>query len=315
MTQDWSALADPSSLDLPAWRQTLPTLNERLLAEIWTNTHGLSARQADLMLHLARSGGEPEVFFSAVGEYVSALSKGAPAELLERIDSLLRSFHDLSRDLRATFDGPEQLLVTPAASRGIAYYTGITFEIHTGSTQTAYSDVCGGGRYSGLHRWLYDRAGRTEALRRGDPSPPTKPSSDLAAALTGVGFAFGVERLDAALRDQQAIRPRPDVYIVVEDAAFVRRGFQAATRLRARGLSVVSELPTARYTVRDLTTQLGAASRAGGRGARYALIFGTPEDRSGLVGLKDLETCTQTTMTLAEAEAQLERACTDGSPR
>jgi histidyl-tRNA synthetase len=315
MTQDWSALADPSSLDLHAWRQTLPTLNERLLAEIWTTTHGLSARQADLLLHLARSAGEPEVFFSAVGEYVSALSKGAPAELLERIDSLLGSFHDLSRDLRTTFDGPEQLLVTPAASRGIAYYTGVTFEIHTGSTRTAYSNVCGGGRYSGLHRWLYDRAGQTEALRRGDPRPSTKPSRDLAAALTGVGFAFGVERLDAALRDQQALRPRPDVYIVVQDAAFVRRGFQTATRLRARGLSVVSELPTARYTVRDLNTQLGAASRAGGRGARYALIFGTQEDRSGLVSLKDLETRTQTTMTLAEAEAQLGRACTDGSSR
>ena len=90
---------------------------------------------------------------------------------------------------------------------------------------------------------------------------------------------------------------------------------EARMPLGARGLAVVCELPTARYTVRDLASQLGAASRAGGRGARYALIFGTQEDRSGQVSLKDLEAQTQTTITLAEAEAMLEQAFADGRLR
>ncbi len=315
LAREWPELADPSALDLDQWRSRLPLLNERLLAETWTCSHGLSADHADLLLHLARSAGEPERFFAAVGEYVSALSEQAPEGLLDRIDGLLGSFHDLSRDLRATVDGPLQLVVTPAASRGIAYYTGITFEIHTGSTGTAYSNVCGGGRYSDLHRWLYDRAARTDALRRGVPYVPTRLSRELSSALTGVGFAFGVERLDAALQSQKARRPRPHVYVVIQDAAFVRRAFQSANRLRAKGLSVICELPTARYTVRDLAAQMGAASRAGGRGARYALIFGTLEDRSNEVGLKNLDTRTQSALSLAAAEAQLLQDCAEGSLR
>ena len=302
---DWPELVSPDSLDLDHWRTRLPLLNERLLADVWSTAHGLPTHRIDALLGLARSAGEPEAFFSAVGRYVEALAPGAPAELLERIDRQLGSFHELTRDLRAVVDGPLDLVVTPAASRGIAYYTGITFEIHTASTRTAYSDVCGGGRYSGLHRWLYDRAARTAAFQAGHDRPTPAVSRELAEALTGVGFAFGIERLDTALHDQRPLRPRPDVYVVVQDAAFARRAFHTAGRLRSAGLSVVCELPTARYTVRDLSTQLGAATRAGGRGARHALIFGTDEDRAGQVALKDLDSRTQRTLTLAEAEAHL----------
>ena len=106
LAREWPELADPQSIDLDGWRTLLPELNERLLVETWTCTHGLPKEHAQLLLHLAQSAGEPERFFKAVGTYLSALSGEAPAELLQRIDGQLGSFHDLSRDLRATFDGP-----------------------------------------------------------------------------------------------------------------------------------------------------------------------------------------------------------------
>jgi histidyl-tRNA synthetase len=310
----WPELVEPDTLDLAQWRARLPDLNERLLRETWSAYHGLSARRADLLLHLARSAGAPEPFFAAVGQYVEALADGASSELLDRIDSLLGSFHNLTRDLRATVDGPLDLLVTPAASRGIAYYTGITFEIHTSATKSAYSDICGGGRYSDLHRWLYDRAGQTDAFRSGTVWERPTLSRELADSLTGVGFAFGVERIDAALHHLEPLRPRPDVYVVVQDAAFARAAFQSASRLRAAGLSVTCELPTSRYTVRDLATQLGAAAHAGGRGAHHALIFGIDEHREGKVGLKNLDTRAQTTLSLTDAETRLVASRAHGTP-
>lgn len=305
MARDWSALVEPDALSLSDWRTRLPDLQERLLAEIWTRTHGVSDHHIDALLGLARSSGPPDAFFGAVARYVEAMSAHAPVELLDRVDRQLAAFHDLTRDLRAVTDSSLDLTVTPAASRGIAYYTGITFEIHTGATNTAYSAVCGGGRYSGLHRWLHNRAARTAALRRGDRGPVPALSRELTDTLTGVGFAFGVERLDAALREQQAVRARPDAYVVVRDTASVRPAFQAASRLRRAGLAVVCELPTARYTVRDLPAQLDSASKAGGRGARYALVFGTDEVRRDNVDLQDLDAQTARSLPLAEAEAWL----------
>jgi ATP phosphoribosyltransferase regulatory subunit HisZ len=305
LATDWPELADPAALDLNAWRSRLPVLNERLLAETWSKTHGVSNKNIEALIRLAQSGGDPESFFSAVGHYVESLAEGASPELLDRIDGQLGAFHDLTRDLRTALDSPIDLVVTPAASRGIAYYTGITFEIHTAATRTAYSNVCGGGRYSGLHRWLYERASHTAALRRGEVLPTAPLNRDISESLTGVGFAYGIERLDAALQDQNAKRPRPDVYVVVEDAAFVRRAFHTASRLRSAGLAVICELPTARYTVRDLQVQLAAARRAGGRGARHALIFGTADDRQGHVSVTTLDSGTQQTLHLAEAEAWL----------
>jgi len=313
VTADWPELADPDSLDLDAWRERLPVLNERLLAETWSKTHGVSHKSIEALIRLAQSGGDPESFFSAVGRYVESLADGASPELLERIDGQVGAFHDLTRDLRTALDSPLDLVVTAAASRGIAYYTGITFEIHTAATRTAYSNVCGGGRYSGLHRWLYERATHTAALRRGEPLPTDPLNRDISESLTGVGFAFGIERLDAALQDQNAKRPRPDVYVVVEDAAFVRRAFHTASRLRRAGLSVICELPTARYTVRGLQIQLASARSAGGRGAHHALIFGSENDRQGQVAVMTLDSGTQHTLHLAEAEAWLLAAASPGA--
>ena len=312
MQRNWFALLSPESHDLHQWRTLLPNLHERHLSESWSRTYGIADAHREALLSLARAGGDPADFFEAVGRYIEELAPHASAEQLERVERQLGSFHELTGELRAAIGGPLDLVVTAAASRGIGYYTGITFELHTAATRTAESAVCGGGRYRGLHQWLYNRAAQTAALR-GEASLPPLPHSDVASNLTGVGFAFGIDRLDAALRKQRPFRRRPDVYVVVEDAIWAREAFLAAGRLRRAGLSVVSELPTARYTVRSLQTQLATASQAGGRGARHVLVFGTHEHRSGRVGLRDLDAQTSQTLPLSEAEAWLVSHATPGA--
>ena len=87
------------------------------------------------------------------------------------------------------------VIVTPSASRGFGYYTGITFEIHT-ATGAARTSICGGGRYDQLPRLLRDRMVQTRSLRRPDFSPPSwlRPADP---ALSGVGLAIGLDRLEA----------------------------------------------------------------------------------------------------------------------
>ncbi len=303
---EWPELVAPDSISLDLWRSRLPELQERLFRRIWTENHGIPTDRTEALLALSRSAGEPESFFEGVGRFVAALAPSAPPYVLEQVKRARNDFRALTRELRSALGTPVPLVATPAASRGIAYYTGMTFEIHTPATGTAYSDICGGGRYDRLHRWLYRRAEWTAALRRGEPvsEAPTL-SPRIEDALTGVGFAFGVERLDAALRYQVVPRRQPDAYIIVQDADFSGAAFHAAQRLRRAGLSVLTELPDNDYTVRSLEAQLGAASHAGGRGARYALIFGAAEQRTGHVALKDLATRQQTTLSLDEAEAVL----------
>ena len=312
MAADWPELAQADSWSVDDWRVWLPELNERLLLHVWSQEHGLPAERGEALLELARCSGPVGSFFSAVGRYVAAMTElgHVTREGLRAVDTLRSAFHDLSReltrDLRESLGRRPPVYITPAASRGIAYYTGITFEIHTPRTGSAYTDICGGGRYSELHEWLYSRASQTAAHRQGKPLAELGHSSArVKDVLTGVGFAFGVERLDAALRGLQAVRPKPDVYVVVEDAELARQAFAAAQKLRRAGLSVVCELPSRDYTVRPLEAQLGAAAHAGGRGARMALVFGAVEEPEGSVGLQDLATGEQQTLSLDAAVARL----------
>lgn len=312
MASDWPELAQSDAWSLSEWREQLPVLNERLLLRVWSQDHGLPTERGQALLELARCSGPVGSFFSAVGRYVATMEQlgHVTRDALRQVDTLRSSFHDLSqeltRDLRESLGRRPPVYITPAASRGIAYYTGITFEIHTPRTGSAYTDICGGGRYSELHEWLYNRASQTEAHRQGRPvSPEANPAARLKDVLTGVGFAFGVERLDAALRSLQAVRPKPDVYVVVEDAERARQAFSTAQKLRRAGLSVVCELPSRDYTVRPVSAQLGSADRAGGRGARMALLFGIAEDPGGSVGLKDLATGQQQTLSIDAAVARL----------
>ena len=142
--------------------------------------------------------------------------------------------------------------------RGLDYYTRTAFEFTHGALG-AQNAILGGGRYDGL----------SEAL--GGPAAP------------GIGFAIGEDRLIMTL--QEAATPSVsafDVYIAPLGPGMNVEAARLARELRDRGVTVSLGDETFR-----LKKSLETASKIG---ARYALIVGENEIKSGQFALKDLGT-------------------------
>jgi histidyl-tRNA synthetase len=153
----------------------------------------------------------------------------------------------------------------PSIVRGLAYYTGIVFELF--DARGELRAICGGGRYD----TLLDTLGGVD--------------------LPAIGFGMGDVVLTELLRDRQLLRgiDRPVDYWVVtgrDDTAAMFDVMEVARRLRERRRSV-------EYSLREqsLGRQLKAAGAAG---ARYAAIV----EADGRVSRKDLRENTQVTMTI-----------------
>lgn len=158
--------------------------------------------------------------------------------------------------------------VDPRIVRGLDYYRRTVFEV-VSEDLGAQNAILGGGRYDGLVQDL------------GGPAMP------------GFGFAAGMERLLMLMPEDRGVPGGPDAAVV----AIGREAWLASARLardlRRRGLRVI--LPVCE---RPLGAQLRRADRLG---ARYAVILGEEELRSGRVQLKALSTGEQRSV----AEAQL----------
>ncbi len=170
----------------------------------------------------------------------------------------------LCGDCRAHFEEVRSALVllnvphvlNPDMVRGLDYYTRTTFEV-TSEHLGAQKAVAAGGRYDRL----VEEFG-------GPPAP-------------GIGFAIGMERLTALLRDKGGVvEPFPDVCIAPIGEKATREAFLMAERLRARGVWA-----EAGYDGASLRSQLRRADRLS---ARYVLILGDDELSSGRVKWKNL---------------------------
>lgn len=173
-----------------------------------------------------------------------------------------QSLQEALRDRRVPFT------IAPRMVRGLDYYTRTTFEFVCGGLGSQNA-VLGGGRYDGL----------SEAL--GGPRAP------------GIGFSIGEDRFVLALQTSGVDIPAPslDVYVVwvsgtkpgesrdLREPA-LRHAAELARELRGRGL-VVEVQPEALKLRRAL--ELASKQKA-----RYALIVGENEMRSGRYQLKDL---------------------------
>ena len=138
--------------------------------------------------------------------------------------------------------------------RGLDYYNRTVFEIKSNNLGSQNA-VCGGGRYDSLVRNL-----------GGEDTP-------------AVGWAMGMERLNSLLPD---VEPKKlDGYIVSNSSA---DAFLLAQELRAKGLNVEFDLANKKFT-----KQLEKASKV----AKFALILGEDEVKSGKVSVKNLETSEQ----------------------
>ncbi|HKP86211.1 MAG TPA: histidine--tRNA ligase [Blastocatellia bacterium] len=141
--------------------------------------------------------------------------------------------------------------------RGLDYYTRTAFEI-TGRQLGAQNTIVGGGRYDGLSEMI------------GGP------------AVKGFGFAFGIERMVMSL-PPSALNARagaPTLYVAYIGDEARKHSFALARRLRVAGVSVLVDLEG-----RKLKKSLAIANSLA---ARYALIVGEDEIKSGSYVLRDM---------------------------
>ena len=218
--------------------------------EFWTNflreKNVPSDRWDELLQIIDKSGREsPENTRAKLGELadpVSAiLSEGGKSEKLERLIKGLRG-----RGL-ADFVNVDVRIV-----RGLAYYTGIVFEVFDRAGKLRA--IAGGGRYDNLIQQL----------------------SDGAVSMPALGFAMGDvvlaelinETARAREKMQQAIaaEQKIDIYIVIAKEERRANALAQIQELRARGYRVDYAL-----TPEKVARQFQAAEQLG---ARLAILFG-----------------------------------------
>ena len=180
---------------------------------------------------------------------------GVPFMLDNICDECREHFEGLKKSLELL--GLEYV-VDPKIVRGLDYYTKTAFEIVSrdiGSQGT----VCGGGRYDGLIEEC------------GGPSTP------------GIGFGLGLERLLLVVENQGLDIPVP-VYIDVYVANMGKEGADEALRqinlLRKEGIKAEKD-----YMGRSLKAQMKYANKIN---ARYVVVLGEEEVKSGRIKVKDM---------------------------
>ena len=168
--------------------------------------------------------------------------------------------------------------------RGLAYYTGIVFELFDRAGELRA--ICGGGRYD-----------RLLELVGGEPLPAT-------------GFGMGDVVLGELLRDRGLVpdaSPSCDYYVIWVGPDQRPAGLETGHRLRAAGHSVMYSLKS-----QGVGKQLRAAGRAG---ARRALIIGPDEAAAAAATVRDMRTGSQETRPLQSLlEGENPSCATGGKP-
>ncbi|HEY5614615.1 MAG TPA: histidine--tRNA ligase, partial [Bacteroidota bacterium] len=160
--------------------------------------------------------------------------------------------------------------------RGLDYYTKTAFEI-TSTALGSQDALAGGGRYD----LLVEELG-------GKPTP-------------GVGFAAGIERLLMVL-EKSGNTPKdesgPVLFFVALDDNSLRWAFTEATTLRAKGISVELD-----YLGRSIKAQMREANR---QRARYVIVVGANELKSGKAKLKDMHSGTEKEISLQQIQSSFQ---------
>ncbi|HXP16855.1 MAG TPA: histidine--tRNA ligase [Terriglobales bacterium] len=199
------------------------------------------------------------------------------------IEQLPRISQFLDEPCRQHFEQVKNILKTVGVEfqendrlvRGLDYYTRTAFEFTHGALG-AQNAILGGGRYDGL----------SESL-----SGPSAP---------GIGFAIGEDRLVLALQESaEAVLRKPDVYIAPLGAGMDREAARLARELRRH--DVVVELGDENFRPKKA---LATASKIG---ARFALLVGENEVKSGAFALKNMESGEQVAVPRGELAERIQR--------
>ena len=187
------------------------------------------------------------------------LCSGAP-RLIDYLGAeSLAHFEGVQRVLR---DAGIPFTVNPRLVRGLDYYNLTVFEWVTDKLG-AQGTVCAGGR----RPWL---------------CPPGRAVGSRGKAMPACGFAMGVERLVALIKESggEPAAPMPDVYIVHQGDEASRLAFRVAEGLRDHGVDVLLHCGGGSFK--------SQMKKADGSGATFAVIIGEDEASTGEAQLKSL---------------------------
>lgn len=158
--------------------------------------------------------------------------------------------------------------------RGLAYYTGIVWEIH--DRKGELRAIAGGGRYDNLLKLVSG------------------------VDLPALGFGMGDVVLGELLKDR-GLLPKEDhgldCYVVIVDEALRSAALKLAHDLRDAGIATEYALTPAK-----VGKQFEAAGRSG---ARYAVTIGADEWNAGEVKLKDLAAGQEERVKIAELKGKI----------
>ncbi|MDD5459539.1 MAG: histidine--tRNA ligase [Phycisphaerae bacterium] len=195
---------------------------------------------------------------------VKTILPQADGALAESVDEIMRLF-----ELLDTMGVAQYCVFDPSIVRGLAYYTGVVFEIHdcVGELRA----ICGGGRYDNLLRDF------------GGPAIPA----------TGMGMGDCVLEI---LLEQRGLLPAPatrklDYFVAYVDEKYRQKAVETVAGLRAAGFAADFS-----YKAAGLGKQLKQASSLG---AAKAVIIGE-EIEDGKVAIKDMRSGEQTEAGLDE---------------
>jgi histidyl-tRNA synthetase len=158
--------------------------------------------------------------------------------------------------------------------RGLAYYTGIVWEIH--DRKGVLRAIAGGGRYDNLIKQVSG------------------------VDLPALGFGMGDVTVGELLKECGRLPKLDwdlDCYVVVADEALRGAALRLVHELRDAGIAVDYALTTAKIGKQFQT--------AAGLGARRAVVVGPEEWAAGEVTVKDLTAQTQERVKLTELRARL----------
>mgnify|MGYP001552519555 CR=1 FL=1 len=140
--------------------------------------------------------------------------------------------------------------------RGLDYYAHIVFEIQADVEGLGSQNALGGGgRYDHLVKEL------------GGPD------------ISGIGFAFGMERLLLAMNTTDPSN-QVDIMIITQDEKIFPYAYELLSQFRAQGLNVFYD-----FAYKSMKSQLKQASQIG---ATYAIIIGEDEVKNNTVTIKNL---------------------------
>ncbi len=250
---------------------------------------GIPEEEQDRVLHLMDKKLYEEAIAAArraatdrkMVDVLAQLAEGPGLNELREVLSGISEAMEEAERLRSLVDilsgaMPGRIHVDLSFARGLAYYTGIIYEVEVPELGVS---VAGGGRYDTLIE-----------LYGGEPTPST-------------GFAAGLDRLLLALRMQgrQFLSEKVNRVLIIplipeaEAAALI-----LARRLHEQG--VQAELYHGR------TRRLGKAlSYASDAGYRYTVIIGRAELEEGAYTLRDMESREQRRLSLEELVESVSR--------